>query len=62
MIGRIHGSSDRLGAYPATDAVGPWDIAATIYHCLGIPPDTEVRDRTDRPLKICRGEVIHSVL
>ena len=60
--GRVHGASDAHAAYPASDAVGPWDIAATIYHCLGISPETEVRDRIDRPLRICRGEPIRSIL
>jgi hypothetical protein len=60
--GRVHGASDREAAYPASHAVGPWDIAATIYHCLGIRPDAEVRDRFDRPMRISRGELIRSLL
>jgi uncharacterized protein (DUF1501 family) len=60
--GRVHGSSDAQAAYPATDPVGPWDVAATVYHCMGISPEAEVRDRTHRPLKICRGEPIRSLL
>jgi hypothetical protein len=60
--GRVHGSSDDKAAYPASDPVGPGDIAATIYHSVGIAPDTEIRDRTNRPLKICRGEPIGSIL
>ena len=41
--GAIHGSSDRIGAYPATDPVSPDDIAATMF-CgrFGIDPATEV--------------------
>jgi hypothetical protein len=60
--GRVHGASDAHAAYPAADAVGPWDVAATVYHCLGISPETEIRDRADRPLRICRGEPIRSIL
>jgi hypothetical protein len=60
--GRVHGTSDAHAAYPASDAVGPWDIAATIYHCLGIHPETEVPDPSNRPLRICRGEPIRSLL
>jgi len=60
--GRVHGASDAHAAYPASDAVGPWDIAATVYHCLGISPEAEVRDRASRPLRICRGEPIRSLL
>lgn len=60
--GRVHGSSDAHAAYPHSDPVGPWDIAATVYHCLGIPPETEIRDQVNRPLRISRGEPIHSIL
>lgn len=60
--GTVHGASDAHAAYPATDAVGPWDIAATIFHCLGIDPHTEIRDRIDRPLAITQGEPIRSIL
>jgi hypothetical protein len=60
--GRVHGSSDAHAAYPATDPVGPGDLAATLYHCLGLHPDTEVRDQTGRPLAIARGEPIRSLL
>ncbi len=60
--GRVHGSSDAQAAYPQTDAVGPWDIAATLFHCMGLSPETEVRDRTGRPMKISRGEPIRTLL
>lgn len=60
--GRVHGTSDEQAAFPASDAVGPWDIAATAYHCLGIGPDTEVRDRTNRPMRVSRGAAIRSLL
>src|SRR5262249_32568104 len=33
-----YGSSDRSAPYPATHQVSPADIAAIIYHCLGIDP------------------------
>ena len=56
--GAIHGSSDRIGAYPATDPVRPDDVAATIYHALGIDPATEVVDALGRPLPIASGSAI----
>ena len=34
--GQVYGASDRSAAYPSTNPVSPADIAATIYHCLGI--------------------------
>lgn len=53
--GAIHGSSDKIGAYPATDPVTPADIAATIFWRFGIDPTLEVRDATARPHRLCDG-------
>jgi hypothetical protein len=60
--GRVHGRSDRIGAYPAADAVDPVDVHATLYHCLGIDPHQTIRDTLQRPLPICNGRVIESLL
>ena len=35
--GQTHGSSDRLGAYPADHPVGPEDIARTMFHYVMKP-------------------------
>jgi uncharacterized protein (DUF1501 family) len=59
--GAIFGSSDRIGAYPATDPVTPDDIAATMFWALGIDPATEVRDRLARPLPIASGKPIERI-
>ena len=56
--GAIHGSSDRIGAYPATDPVSPDDLAATMFWALGIDPATEVTDTLGRPLPIAAGKPI----
>ena len=56
--GSIHGSSDRIGAYPATEPVSPDDIAATMFWALGIDPATEVVDTLGRPLPIAAGKPI----
>ncbi len=60
--GAIHGASDKIGAYPAADAVRPDDLAATIYYLLGIDPHTEVADALNRPLPISRGNPITTVV
>lgn len=59
--GRAIGASDRLAAYPAERPVWPEDLAATIYHALGIDPATELRDREQRPLRLSHGRVLHEV-
>jgi len=56
--GQLIGKSDRLGAYPLSRTFGPPDLAATIYHALGIDPATELRDRLGRPLRLCSGEMM----
>jgi hypothetical protein len=47
--GQVYGSSDRHAAYPSTNPVSPADLAATILHCLGVPPRAQVADQQGRP-------------
>jgi hypothetical protein len=56
--GQLIGSSDKIAGYPQDGKVEPGDLAATIFHCLGIDPHTEVRDQLGRPLAVARGSVI----
>jgi hypothetical protein len=59
--GKIFGQSDAKGAYPASDPVGPEDIAATLYWALGIDPASEVVDTQGRPLPISSGQPIRAL-
>jgi len=60
--GVVHGQSDRIGAYPVEGRVEPQDLAATIFHCLGLASHTELHDRLGRPLAISRGTPIAPIL
>lgn len=60
--GVIHGSSDAIGAYPASGRVQPQDLTATIFHCLGLDPESEIHDTLGRPIPISRGSVIQQIL
>lgn len=61
--GYIHGASDKIGAKPSRNPVTPADIIATIYECLGVPHDLELRDRLARPFVLCPwGSPIREVL
>lgn len=60
--GQVYGSSDRSGGRPREGRVPPQDLAATIFHCLGYPPHTEVHDTLGRPIAISRGEVIRAAV
>ena len=59
--GRVIGSSDSRGGYPVERPVHISDLAATIYHALGIDPETEVRDRLGRPWQLSAGQVVKAV-
>jgi uncharacterized protein (DUF1501 family) len=59
--GVVHGSSDRVGAYPDADPVTPGDLAATLFWRFGLDPATEVRDLTGRPYRLADGEPIRKL-
>jgi Protein of unknown function (DUF1501) len=56
--GQVIGASDRWGAYPALNPIGPDDLGATILHALGINPATEIPDPVGRPMRINAGTAI----
>jgi hypothetical protein len=61
--GRVVGRTDRHGAEVAERAVSPKDALATIYHLLGIDPETLIADRTGRPLPVVpNGAVVPEML
>jgi uncharacterized protein (DUF1501 family) len=60
--GFVHGASDRYAAYPASNPTTPADLAATFYHCLGVDPRTQLRDRLGKPSTICEGVPIEAIL
>jgi hypothetical protein len=61
--GYVHGSTDAQGMAPATEPCTPDDVSATIFHCLGIDPHTELTTPTGRPIQLFReGRVIDKLL
>lgn len=60
--GQIYGASDAQAAYPISEKVTQDDIAATIYHLLGIEPETPIHDKLGRPFPVALGEPIHKLL
>jgi hypothetical protein len=60
--GQVYGASDRTAAYPSINPVGPPDIAATIFHLLGIEPRTETTDQQGRPLLVSTGTPVSPLL
>jgi hypothetical protein len=59
--GQVYGSSDRIGGHPRDGRVQPQDLTATIFHCLGYRPDTELHDALGRPMAISKGEVLRQL-
>ncbi|RLT07675.1 MAG: DUF1501 domain-containing protein [Planctomycetota bacterium] len=56
--GVVIGASDKNGAYPAFDGQPPENLAATIYHAMGIPSIATWKDELNRPHNIYHGEPI----
>lgn len=56
--GRVIGATDKIGAYPADSPQTPEQLAATIYHALGIPPTAAWHDELNRPHHIYHGQPI----
>jgi hypothetical protein len=61
--GRVVGKTNEHGERPAGDATGPEDLAATLYHCLGIDGNDEFHTPEGRPIKIVNnGRTIGGLL
>jgi hypothetical protein len=56
--GQVYGATDRIAAYVKDNPVSPEDLLATIYHALGIPPESLIRDRENRPYSIVEGQPV----
>lgn len=50
--GTVYGSSDKDAAFPIDRPVSPEDLAATIYHALGIDSPLRLNDAQGRPTPI----------
>jgi hypothetical protein len=59
--GFVYGASDAQAMYPDEHPVRPEDLAATLYHLLGIDPHSEIYDRNDRPLVIAGKPILDVV-
>ena len=60
--GRHHQRDGRLTPLTLTTLASPVDLAAAVYHLLGVNPRTEIRDRLGRPQTLCEGRVIDEIL
>jgi hypothetical protein len=60
--GYVHGKSDKTASAPTESPVHPTELLATIYHSVGIKPDTIVLNHLNQPRELVKGEVVTGVL
>jgi uncharacterized protein (DUF1501 family) len=60
--GQVYGASDKVGGQPQEGRVQPPDLTATIFHCLGYRPDTEIHDLQGKPIALSRGQVVRQIM
>ncbi len=60
--GYVHGKSDKTASAPTDNPVHPTDLLATIYHSVGIAPDTIVYNHLNQPRELVKGEVVTGIL
>jgi len=60
--GYVHGVSDKTGSAPLELPVHPTELLATIYHSVGIKPDTIVYNHLNQPRELVKGEVVSGIL
>lgn len=60
--GVVHGSSDAIAGRATSAPHDPCDMAATIYHLLGVPADTLLYDALQRPHSLVIGQPIEAIL
>ena len=60
--GIVYGTSDNIAAAPTANPHHPRDLAATVYHLLGVPDDAVIHDQTQRPHTLVVGQKIDALL
>jgi hypothetical protein len=60
--GDVVGKTDRFAGEVTGNPVSPKDILATVYHLLGIPPETLIQDALNRPYPIAESGVVRREL
>ena len=60
--GLVYGKSDKTGSAPTENPVHPTDLLATIYHSVGIKPDTIVYNHLNQPRELVKGEAVSGIL
>ena len=59
--GYVHGKSDATASAPADDPVHPTELLASIYHALGIYPETIVYNHLNQPRELVKAQAVTSL-
>jgi uncharacterized protein (DUF1501 family) len=59
--GYVHGKSDATASSPIESPVHPIEILATIYHALGIHPETIVYNHLNQPRELVKAQAVTSL-
>jgi hypothetical protein len=60
--GTVFGASDNSAAYPAESPRTQADFIATLYHLLGVDPESTIHDQLGRPHRLLSGSPVHELL
>jgi hypothetical protein len=56
--GFVYGKSDKTASSPLENPVHPRDLLATIYHAVGIEPNTIIYNHLNQPRELVKGEPV----
>ena len=56
--GSVYGKSDETASAPVANPVHPTDLLATIYHAVGLRPDTLVYNHLNQPREMVKGNPV----
>jgi uncharacterized protein (DUF1501 family) len=56
--GRLYGKSDATASSPIENPVHPTEVLATIYHALGISPDTMIYNHLNQPRELVQAKPV----
>ncbi len=59
--GYVHGKSDKTGSAPLEDPVHPGELLATIYHAVGIDPETIVYNHLNQPRELVKAKPVSAL-
>ena len=60
--GEVYGKSDGTASSPLEKPVHPTELLATIYHSIGIQPETIVYNHLNQPRELVKGEAVTGLL